>query len=135
MSTTKNEPLTSTVRHGLSIGIQRVDEEFFVSMKAMGKLTHGDYEVITPMLDSALGAVKNPKVKVLIDGTEMRGWEVRAAWDDLKLGLRHGSKFDKVAIYGNKSWQQVLSKLGTWFISGEVKFFEDEGLALAWLKD
>jgi len=29
----------------------------------------------------------------------------------------------------------VLSKLGTWFISGEVKFFEDEGLALAWLKD
>ncbi|SHJ24190.1 SpoIIAA-like [Rubritalea squalenifaciens DSM 18772] len=120
--------------HGLSIGIERSGEDFFLSLKAIGKLTHHDYETITPMIDSALEAVKDPHVKVLIDGTELQGWEPRAAWDDFKLGLKHGNKFDKIAIYGNKKWQEHTAKIAAWFISGEVKFFENVDDALAWLK-
>ena len=52
------------------------------------------------MLDSALSAVKEPKVKVLIDGTELEGWELSAAWDDFKLGLKHGNEFENIAIFG-----------------------------------
>ncbi len=39
----------SVIRHGLSIGIERVNNEFFLSLKAVGKLTHEDYKKITPM--------------------------------------------------------------------------------------
>lgn len=53
-------------RHGLSIGIERVGNEFFLSLKAVGKLTHEDYEKINPMIDSALASVNDPKVKVFI---------------------------------------------------------------------
>ena len=123
-----------TRRHGLSIGIERVDGDIFLTLKAVGKLTHEDYKVITPMIDSALQEVKQPKVKVLIDGTQLEGWELRAAWDDFKLGLKHGNEFDKIAIYGNKHWQQMTAKIGSWFISGEVKYFESADAALAWLK-
>lgn len=121
------------VRHGLSIGMERVGGNFFLLLKATGKLTHADYEIITPMIDSALSAVKNPRVKVLFDGTEMEGWELRAAWDDFKLGLRHGSEFQKIAIYGNKGWLEIIAKVGAWFISGEVKYYENADDALAWL--
>lgn len=121
-------------RHGLSIGIERVDSEFFVSFKAVGKLTHEDYEKITPMLDAALNGVDDPQVKVLVDGTEMEGWELRAAWDDFKLGLRHGNKFEKIAIFGNRNWQEIAAKIGTWFVSGEVRYFEDHDKAVAWLQ-
>lgn len=124
-----------TTRHGLSIGIDRIDNEFFLSLKAIGKLTHHDYEIITPMIDSALAAVKQPKVKVLIDGTELEGWELSAAWDDFKLGLKHGSEFDKVAIYGNKNWQEITAKIGSWFISGDVKYFECYADAINWLNE
>ena len=120
-------------RHGLSIGIEKSGNDFFLSLKAVGKLTHEDHETITPLLDSALGAVKEPQVKVLIDGTELEGWELRAAWDDLKLGLKHGNEFVKIAIYGNKHWQEITAKVGAWFISGEVKYFEIEEDARAWL--
>lgn len=120
-------------RHGLSIGIERISDEFFVSLKAVGKLTHEDYTTITPMIDSALLEVKQPKVKVLLDGTQLEGWEPRAAWDDFKLGLRHGSEFEKIAIYGNKDWQKAAAKIGAWFISGEIRYFEKEQEALAWL--
>ncbi len=120
-------------RHGLSIGIERTGSHFVLALKAVGKLTHGDYEVITPMIDFALGYVKAPKVKVLFDMTELEGWEARAAWDDFRLGLKHGNQFDKIAIYGNKGWQGIAAKIGSWFISGEVKYFEKEDEALTWL--
>lgn len=124
----------NSIRHGLSIGIERVEDDFFISLKAIGKLTHTDYEIITPMLDSALATVKTPKVNVLIDGTELEGWELRAAWDDLKLSLKHNNEFNKIAIYGNKNWQEVAAKVGAWFISGEVKYFENLADATAWIK-
>lgn len=124
----------NSIKHGLSIGIERVGEDFFLSLKAVGKLTHADYEVITPLIDSALASVKEPKVDVLIDGTELEGWELRAAWDDLKLGLKHNNEFNKVAIYGNKNWQEIAVKVGSWFMSGEVKYFENVANARTWLK-
>ena len=121
------------VRHGLSIGIERIGSNFFLTLKAAGKLTHEDYQTITPMVDSALSGVKQPRVKALIDGTELEGWELRAAWDDFKLGLKHGNEFEKIAIYGNKDWQETTAKIGAWFISGEVKYFENAEDARAWL--
>lgn len=122
-------------RHGLSIGIERTGNNFFLSLKAQGKLTHKDYEIITPMIDSALAEVKEPKVKVFIDGTKLEGWEARAAWDDFKLGLKHGNEFEKIAIYGNKKWQEITAKVGGWFISGETKYFENEEDAITWLNE
>jgi len=121
------------VKHGLSIGIERIGEDIFLALKAQGKLTHEDYQTITPMLESALAEVTSPSVNALIDGTELEGWEARAAWDDLKLGLKHGSEFKKIAIVGNKTWQERLSKIGSWFISGEIKYFESEADAIDWL--
>ena len=123
----------SNSRHGLTIGLERVDSEFYLTMKAVGKLTHEDYEIITPIIDSALAGVKKPKIKALFDGTEMEGWKLRAAWDDFKIGLKHGNEFEKIAIYGNKNWQEIAAKIGTWFISGEVKYFESYDEALVWL--
>lgn len=123
----------SIKKHGLSIGIERVGDNFFLSLKAIGRLTHQDYAVITPMIDSALAEVKDPKVDVLIDGTELEGWELSAAWDDFKLGLKHNNEFRKVAIYGNKHWQGMAAKVGGWFMSGEFKFFDNLDDAVSWI--
>ncbi|RDV29007.1 STAS/SEC14 domain-containing protein [Alteromonas aestuariivivens] len=122
-------------RHGLTVGIHRIDTAFFVTFKAVGKLTHGDYQTITPMLDGALAEVQHPHVKMLVDVTEFEGWELRAAWDDFRLGLKHGRQMDKVAVVGNQRWQKTTASLASWFVAGEVRFFEDEIEALAWLNE
>ena len=123
----------TTTRHGLSIGIERIDQDIFLTLKATGKLTHQDYQVITPMIDAALKEVSFPKIKALVDITEMQGWELRAAWDDFELGLKHGSEFDKIALFGNKYWQEIAANIGSWFVSGDIKYFEDYQQALSWL--
>ena len=122
-------------RHGITIGIERINSDFFLTLKLSGKLSHEDYEKITPMLDSALMTVKQPHIKALVDVTELKGWELRAAWDDFKLGLNHGTQFVKIAIYGNQNWLEMATKIGSWFVSGEAKYFDNEAGALVWLHE
>ncbi|MCU7555325.1 STAS/SEC14 domain-containing protein [Alteromonas sp. ASW11-19] len=122
-----------TTRHGLAIGIERTGEQFFLTMKIQGKLTHEDYTVITPMLDAALAQVKKPSINAFIDATEVDGWEARAAWDDFKLGLSHGNEFRKIAICGNNDWLESLTRVANWFVSGDIQYFESTREALIWL--
>ncbi|WP_248618489.1 STAS/SEC14 domain-containing protein [Hydrogenovibrio marinus] len=127
--------MMTTEIHGLSVGIARIDNQFFMTLTAKGKLTHEDYQLITPMLNHAIEGIEQPKINLFVDATELRGWELHAAWDDFNLGMTHGKSFEKIAIYGNKKWQEWAAKIGSWFIGGEAKFFEDKDVALQWLHD
>ena len=99
----------------------------------IGKLTHEDYTKFTPLIDSALASVDDPKVYALVDASEFEGWELRAAWDDFKLGLKHNNDFAKIAIVGHQKWLEAATKLGNWFTTGEMKSFENMDAATNWL--
>ena len=124
------------LNHGISVGIERYgDDDFFVAFKAIGTLTHQDYEVMVPVLEAALAGVKDPDIYALVDVTELEGWELQAAWDDLKLGVKHVRHFERIAIVGKTTLQEVMAKLANWFTPAEVKFFVDKLDAITWLKD
>lgn len=126
-----DEPMLT---HGLSMGIKRVDEKsFFLSFKAIGTLTHEDYIRITPILDAALAEVKEPKINVFMDISQLEGWEARAVWDDFKIGLKYKFKFNKIAIYGHHALVDYGVKIASWFMSGEIKQFENRNEALRWI--
>lgn len=124
-----------TKHHGLSIGIERIESTIFMSLKVVGQLTHEDYLVITPMLESAIEEIKTPNIDVLFDASEMDGWELQAAWDDLKLGLKHSQSFQKIAIFGGENWQKIAVKIASWFIGGEIRFFNNKQDALLWIQE
>ncbi len=115
------------------MGMERIGDEIILSFKAVGKLTDEDYKVITPLIEKFLEDVKEPKVKMLFDAREFEGWELKAAWDDFKLGLKYGNEISKVAIVGGPKWLEVMAKVSDWFMSGEIKTFEDMQEALEWL--
>ncbi len=122
-------------RHGLSVGMERVDQQLFLTLSIVGKLTHEDYKTITPMLDGALKGITSPRVRALCDCRHLEGWELRAAWDDLKLGLKHGSEFEKIAVVADSRWVEWSTKVGSWFLKGEVRHFDNVTAASQWLKD
>ena len=125
----------SIERHGISVGIERVSGETIIVFKAKGKLTHDDYQAMIPILKTTIKQIDSSALKMMVDISTLTGWELRAAWDDFKLGLVLNSKIDKIAIYGDKSWQEMASKVGSWFVSGEIKSFEDHDSAKEWLVD
>lgn len=108
-----------------------------ITLKATGTLTHQDYEVMVPMLEQAIQAIKaipNTKVNMLLDATEFTGWEAQAAWDDFKFGMAYKDMFLCIAIVGTKQCQEYIAKMGNWFMDGEVKFFYDLEEAKTWIK-
>ena len=105
-----------------------------VTLKASGKLTHGDYAIMVPMLTQAITAMPNIKVNMLLDATEFEGWELEAAWDDFKFGMEFKDTFLKIAIVGTEKWQEYMAKMGDWFMDGEVKFFYNLAQAQDWIK-
>ncbi|WP_434939880.1 STAS/SEC14 domain-containing protein [Shewanella sp. HL-SH8] len=122
-------------RHGITIGIERHQQHFFIIMKVVGKLTHEDYQIITPILDDALAQVAKLKMNMFVDISQLEGWELQAAWDDLKLGVKHRTSFNKVAIFGDQNWQGLAAKVGGWFINGEMMPFNDKHQAFEWLQN
>ncbi|HHZ69997.1 MAG TPA: STAS/SEC14 domain-containing protein [Methylococcaceae bacterium] len=94
---------------------------------------HEDYQALIAKIDAALEGHDHPEIKALLNTTDMEGWTLRALFDDCKLGLRHGKKFSRAAIYGNKAWFKYAAKIGGLFISGETKYFENYDEALEWV--
>ncbi|HAS6048320.1 TPA: STAS/SEC14 domain-containing protein [Vibrio vulnificus] len=122
-------------RHGITFGIERIGLQTILVFKATGTLTHQDYQAIVPVLEAALAGINRQQMNMLADISEFSGWEPRAAWDDFQLGLKIGFNVNKVAVYGDKNWQELAAKVGSWFISGEMKSFSDYDSAITWLAD
>ncbi|OIP54805.1 MAG: STAS/SEC14 domain-containing protein [Helicobacteraceae bacterium CG2_30_36_10] len=127
--------MNANLEHGISAGISRIDNYFFMKIKINGTLTHGDYNIMVPMLREAIEGIENPNVKILIDATNFDGWELRAAWDDFKFGIEFRDVFSKIAFVGTKAWEEYGVKIGGWFLSGEIKFFKSIFEAYLWLNE
>ncbi len=120
----------------LTVGIGRVGDELVLRMNIHGKLTHEDYEAFIPVIENALVGIKEPKIKALIDARDFDGWESKAAWDDLKFGIKHAKEFTKIAWVGNKKWQKYMVKISDWFswlTGAEMEYFENIEDANEWL--
>ncbi len=109
-------------------------DEFYCYIKVVGKLTHEDYEKFVPMFEKTLSNIKEPKVKVLVDITELDGWELQALWDDLKFGLTHNNEFTNIAVVGKNHLYEYGVKISNWFTHAKMQYFENINEASNWLE-
>lgn len=107
-----------------------------LAVKATGKLTVKDYEeTFIPTLTKMI--TEHGKIRVVIHFAEgFEGWELGAMWDDAKFGIKHRNDFEKIAIVGGPKCVEWSVKLGSHFISGQMKSFEESELtpAIAWVE-
>ncbi len=127
--------MTETKRHIASIGMERFDDKLVMLLTLKGTLTHEDYEHISPLFDNAVAKFEGKGIRMLVDLEDFDGWEVRAAWDDFKLGIKYDTQFDKIALFGHKDWQEGAITVMDWFMTGEVKSFHNYQSAIVWLSE
>ncbi len=107
----------------------------FITIVMEGELTHQDYQYLNSEFEETLRSFKEEEVNVLIDALRLTGWELKAAWDDMKFGLKYGNKFHKIAFVGNKPWKQYAIRISNWFMHGEMHYFETMTEAKTWLSN
>jgi hypothetical protein len=111
---------------------QMQDEEAVLFVRVVGKLTHEDYTHLTPLLDEELENIEHEKM--LFDALAFEGWaDPLAVIDDLKIGLKYDHVFDKIAIVSHSHLLQLSVKVASFFMHGEMRTFENQNDAYAWL--
>jgi hypothetical protein len=58
-------------------------------------------------------------------------------WEDLKFGLKHFADIEKIAMVGEKKWQQGMATFGKLFTNATIRYFDHTDFAEArkWLDE
>ncbi|GBE44196.1 MAG TPA: STAS/SEC14 domain-containing protein [Rhizobiales bacterium] len=107
-----------------------------LAIQASGELTVEDYEkILVPKLRALFA--EHSKLRILIEfADDFSCWaSPGAAWDDMKIGLRHGGDFEKIALVGAPDWVEWGMKFYGLFVRGEIRAFPAGAReqALGWL--
>jgi len=108
-----------------------------LGFSAKGKVTADDYEsVIIPAVEALFS--RNHKVRFLYYlGEDFDGFEAGAMWDDAKLGLKHLTAWERVAVVSDVEWIRGAMRVFGLAIPGHVRLFHNSDLAEAvrWISD
>ena len=119
--------------HGIGLSINKYNHSLFIEIDMIGKLTHEDYQRFIPILNKVLKKAKKLQINILVDMRKFKGWKLRAAMDDMIFGLKYRNTFDKIAIVGNKKWEEFAIQIFIPLMRGKVKFFKTYKKALIWI--
>ncbi len=101
------------------------EENELVRIKARGTPGGSDYDRFVPIFER-IAAKESASVPMLIElASNFSGWDLSGLWRDLKFDAKHQDKFGRIAIVGNKNWQEWGTKLfDPLFPSAEMRFFD-----------
>ncbi len=100
-----------------------------LGFKLSGKLHDEDYKHFVPAIDAAAGS---GKVRLLAQFHDFHGWDAQALWDDIKFSTTHCTKFEKIAIVGETTWQKWMAVVCKPFTMAKVQYFEASKIDDAW---
>jgi hypothetical protein len=108
--------------------------EGVLGFEASGKLTAEDYtDVLAPALQAA--AMGPDKIRILLDFSgEFDGLDAGAVWEDLKMGVREWSSWERIALVTDHRWMRDGLHTFAWAVPGEARAFPaaERDAALAW---
>jgi len=101
-----------------------------IGYRVSGIVGKEDYAELTPQLESLIE--QEGHINLLLDLAEFK-WEKVSAWGaDMKFGKKFRKKITKIAIVGDKKWQEWLAKVADPFYAEEAKYFSSEDGEAAW---
>jgi hypothetical protein len=95
-----------------------------VSVRVSEKLVKEDYERFVPEVERLIDA--HGKIRVLFEMHDFHGWVASALWEDIKFDVKHFNDIERVAMVGEKKWQQWMSSFCRPFTTAKIQYFESD---------
>ena len=94
-----------------------------LGLEAIDDVEKEDYEsVIVPAIEKAIA--EHGKIRlVYVLGHDFDDYEGEAVWEDLKLGMRHTTDFDRMAIVTDTRWAGPAIKVFSVLWPGQARAF------------
>ena len=102
-----------------------------LGFSAIGIVTTDDYEsILIPIVEEKL--TKYGQVRLLYHlGTQFHHFTWAALWDDLKVGVRHWTQWERIGVVTDVGWLRWMTQLLGWLIPSPVKVFHNDQLPQA----
>lgn len=100
-----------------------------------GHVTKGDYEtVLIPAVEKALQQPGKVRLYYEVDFT---GIDAGAMWDDLKVGMEHPLRWERIAIVTDVDWIRYTLRAFSFLMPGVAKIFrrDEKTKAQQWILD
>ena len=102
--------------------------ERVLGLKASGQVSAEDYKtVLVPAIEAKLRKQKKARLLYLL-GDDFEGFTTGAAWEDAKVGMKHFTSFERVAVVTDVDWIEKMIKAFGFALPGEVRVFDDDDL-------
>jgi hypothetical protein len=101
-----------------------------LGFRLSGKLHDEDYKKFTPLIDAAIA--HEGKVRLLAEFHEFHGWDIRALWDDCKFSASHCHTIERIALVGDRRWEEYMAKICKPFSRAWVRYFDVANINDAW---
>ncbi|MBA2690174.1 MAG: STAS/SEC14 domain-containing protein [Burkholderiales bacterium] len=108
-------------------------EPNLITVTAFADFTLADYREFEVAALAALAEKRKPNL--LFDLTQMTGYTLDVAWEEVRFSRRHAQDFPKIAVVTTDQWMIWSAWLSQLFVEAELELFEDTGSALAWLTE
>lgn len=94
-----------------------------VGFIAKGEVTKADYErTLIPAVEAALA--DHEKIRLLyVLGQDFEGISAGGALDDAMIGLKHASRYERMAVVTDRDWIRHTLSLFGHLVPGEVRVF------------
>ena len=94
-----------------------------IGLEAIDDVEEEDYrDVLVPAVEAAVA--EHGKVRlVYVLGPEFDDYEGEAVWEDLKLGARHLTSFERMAIVTDARWARPAVKIFSVLWPGQARAF------------
>ncbi len=106
-----------------------------LGFRAHGQVTAADYEnIIVPDVEAAFAL--NRKLRLLyVTADDFTGFEPGAMWNDAKMGARHFSGWDRVALVTDVPWLRGTATAFGFVIPAQFRLFHSTELdeATRWI--
>ena len=104
-----------------------------LAVHVSGKLAAADYERFVPEFERLVRL--HGKLNVLFDMTGFHGWTAGALWADTTFALHHFHDIERLAVVGEKKWQEGMATFCKPFTKATVRYFDhaEAASARAWL--
>ncbi|HBN79171.1 MAG TPA: STAS/SEC14 domain-containing protein [Planctomycetaceae bacterium] len=112
--------------------ITRIDKskDNILGFTLSGKLHDEDYKFFVPAVDEVIAA--HGKVRLLAHFVDFHGWDLHAGWDDIKFATTHCTKVDRIALVGDKRWEEWMAKVCKPFTMAKIQYFDATKIDEAW---
>lgn len=98
-------------------------------------LTEKDYEKMIPLLNTKVELYG--KIRWFFQMKNFTGWTPKALWEDIKFDVKNADNLEKIAMVGEKTWQDMMTDIIKPFTSANVKYFKESEVdkAKKWIEE